>query len=282
MSTTLQQTMDQYQAAFDGEHRQIDVSSEQVEECIELFSEYLQHFSDLFQESEEYEEGSMDEWEAALESYVEHLFDGDTEHVPDLGSMPLDVLDAEHLRDFLGWFLLRIPGMDSLEVEAFGSILRDWNDYVFEKKYIDAEQHADFLEVLDEMQSEAVRVTKAAHLLLHYVRMGGGVSPRLRGKTFSNFIEGHARIVRLEKMQDCCVLWLEFDNNFEGKTTADSPTIGPIRLHRNMKDYLLAGDVLDIELGFRGDQWIIVDIGPVYPASIYMETDLFDPPQKIT
>jgi len=114
--------MDQYQAAFDGEHRQIDVSSEQVEECIELFSEYLLHFSDLFQESEEYEEGSMDEWEAALESYVEHLFDGDTEHVPDLGSMPLDVLDAEHLRDFLGWFLLRIPGMDSLEVEAFGSI----------------------------------------------------------------------------------------------------------------------------------------------------------------
>jgi len=45
---------------------------------------------------------------------------------------------------------------------------------------------------------------------------------------------------------------------------------------------LKPGDVLDVELGLRSDVWMMVDIGPVYPASVYVEAEAFEPLHKVS
>jgi len=39
---------------------------------------------------------------------------------------------------------------------------------------------------------------------------------------------------------------------------------------------------LDVELGMRAGVWLIVDIGPVYPESIYVEAEEFEDIPKVT
>ena len=243
-----------------------------AEACLEMFADYLIYYSDLFQDSEEMDEETLEEWEAALEGYVEKLFDGDTEDAPDLGSMPLSMLDAEYIRDFLGWYLLREPQMDSLALDSFVAVLQTWLDFIAQKKWLDGLALMLLRESVREISSDASRAAKAAHLLLYYVRLGGGVSPRLRGKRFDAFVEGHARIEQMDLEHKH--VFLGFDNQHEH--------IGPISLPLEIIHYLQQGDVLDVEMGQRGGQWIIVDIGPVYPASIYMEADELKIPDKLT
>jgi len=244
-----------------------------AETCMEMFADYLVHYSDLFQDDEaEMDDVALAEWEAALESYVERLFDGDMEAAADLGALSLSALDAGHVRDFLGWYLLREPNMDSLALELFAGVLRRWIAFVDSKSWIAKEQSLLFTDILDDVVAEAARAAKAAHLLLYFVRLGGGVSPRLRGQRFDEFVEGHARIERMdEKLKQ---LWLGFDNQ--------ENVIGPVVLPAEMMLYLRIGDVLDVELGKRGGQWVIVDIGPVYPACVYVEADELKVPNKLT
>jgi len=40
--------------------------------------------------------------------------------------------------------------------------------------------------------------------------------------------------------------------------------------------------VIDIELGLRDDVWNIVDVGPVYPAVIYVAAEEMTLPDKLT
>jgi hypothetical protein len=175
------------------------------------------------------------------------------------------------VRDFLGWYLLREPLMDSLALENFASILRDWVAFLFQKKYFDMDKHRAFVEMLDDVISESSRAAKAAHLLLYYVRLGAGVSPRLRGGRFENFVEGHARVESID--MDKKSIAFGFDNQ--------DKLIQPVHLPTEILGYLCLGDVLDVELGQRGGQWIIVDIGPVYPACIYVEADELEIPNKL-
>lgn len=262
----LQDTMDQFILT-----RKQTESDEHVETCFELLAEYLLHYSDLFQE--EYEEPDAEQlaaWEESLEEYVDQMINGDHEGAVELGSLPVDYFDPEHLRDFIGWFLLREPGIDSLELIAFGDILRDWLQFIHRKGWISDERHVLFTAVFKEMMPDAIRAVKAARLLLHYVRLGRGISPRMRGKRFSRFVEGHARVESLRKKQ----INLRFDNLDE--------SIGPVMLPEEITKHLQLGDVLDIELGLREKHWVIVDIGPVYPFDIYMEADAYDIPEKLS
>jgi len=127
-----------------------------------------------------------------------------------------------------------------------------------------------FIESIEETNDEAVRAVQAARLLFHYVRLGGGVSPRHRGKRFEKFIEGHARMSKLTKKS----AWMKFDNN--------KMEIGPVSLPEEITRVLKVGDVLDIELGCREGNWLIVDIGPVYPNEVYVDADEFDIPEKLS
>ncbi|MFC1536528.1 hypothetical protein ACFL48_01780 [Pseudomonadota bacterium] len=243
-----------------------------AERCMEMFAEYLLHYSDLYQDGEMVDEDELQEWEAALGEYVENLFesDGESEQAAELGSLPVSMLEPEHFRDFIGWALLREAGITSLEVEGYADVLINWIAYLHKRHWLSSERNITFLEAVQEIKDESMRASQAARLLFHYVRLGGGVSPRNRGKRFEQFIEGHARIYGLEKKS----ISLRFDNkNLE---------IGPVALPEEIARHLKCGDVLDIELGSRGGTWLIVDIGPVYPSEVYVDADEFEIPEKLS
>jgi len=243
-----------------------------VETCFDMFAEFLAYYSNLFQDRAETEETSLDDWEEALEGYIEKLFDGDLDAAPDLGGLFLTLLDAQHFRDFLGWHILREPNASSVMVNTFAQVLQAWIDFMYQQDWLSDEQKSAWSDTLDDVLLDASNAATAAHLLLYYVRLGSGVAPRLRGQRFDAFVEGHARIEKIDVEHK--TVFLGFDNQ-------DSPVV-PIVLPLEIINYLHLGDVLDVEMGQRGGQWIMVDIGPVYPSSVYMDADELKVPDKLT
>jgi len=237
-----------------------------AETCMQSLADYLVHYSDLFQDDlMEADESPLADWEQALEAQMSELMDGDMEADTDLYGLELEQLEPEHIRDFFGWHLLREMGGDAAAIEEYVIVIRKWLAFLLEKKAINHARHLEFMAVADEMAPECERVAKAAHLLFHFVRLGSGISPRLRSQRFSRFIEGHARIAVIEKQH----LYLSFDNQEE--------SIGPLSLTPEMINLLKPGDVLDVEIGLRSNVWMMVDIGPIYPACVYVEADAFEP-----
>lgn len=262
----IQEAMDRFLLFWRAEGRK---NFHETERCIDLFAQYLIHFSDLFREEVAEEQSPMAEWEEALSSYVEQLFEGDIESVSELGSLLMSQLDPEHIRDFMGWFLLREPGVDSLYVQANATVLKQWVSFLSRRHWLTKERKLDFVSAICEMEEEAVRAVRAARLLFHHVRLGSGVAPRFRKMRFAEFVEGHARVEEIRENG----LWLRFDNREEH--------LGPVMLPAGIIEYLQPGDVLDIELGMRGEMWQIVDIGPVYPREVYVEAEEFKVPEKV-
>ena len=242
-----------------------------AEECMEGLADYLVHYSDLFRdELAEAEEPQLADWEEALEAQMNELMDGDMDAGPELHGLELAQLEPEHMRDFFGWYLLREIGDDATGIEAYAETVRDWLAFMRKQGDLDQARHLEFMAVVNDMADECVRAARAMRLLFHYVRLGGGGSPRLRGQRFSRFVEGHARVLSLGEHQ----VWLGFDSQSE--------RIGPVPVAREIAALLREGDVLDVELGLRGDVWLMVDIGPVYPASVYVEAEEFGPPGKVS
>jgi len=246
------------------EHAQSRDHVASVEACFAAFGDYLLHFSDLYRDA--YEDGDMqlEEWEEALNTSMDRLLGDDIDSMTDLGVLPLSDLDAEQLRDFFGWYLLREQGADAASIEEYCGVMQRWFDFLMAKQRIKADTYMEFSSTLQEMGTDAIRAAKASQLLFHYVRLGAGVAPRHRGQHFTDFREGHARIVELHEQQ----LMLQFDG--------DEP-IGPVPVAAGIASLLGTGDVLDVELGMRGDAWVIVDVGPVYPGSVYVESEEFPP-----
>jgi len=242
-----------------------------AEACMESMADYLLHYSDLFQDDlDEMDAVPLADWEQALDAHMGELMDGDVEFGVELYGLELEQLEPEHLRDFFGWHLLREMSGDAAAIEEYALVTHQWLAFLAEKEKISHSRYFEFMAVLNELGPECERVAKAARLLFHFVRLGSGISPRLRGQRFSRFIEGHARIASLETHQ----VFLSFDNQEE--------RIGPVLLAREITGLLKPGDVLDVELGLRSDVWMMVDIGPVYPASVYVEAEAFEPLRKVS
>ncbi len=242
-----------------------------AEACMESMADYLLHYSDLFQDDlDEMDEVPLADWEQALDAHMDDLMDGDVEGGVELYGLELEQLEPEHLRDFFGWHLLREMSGDAAAIEEYAQVTHQWLAFLSEKGKISHAGYFEFMAVLNELVPECERAAKAARLLFHFVRLGSGISPRLRGQRFSRFVEGHARIASLEVHQ----IFLSFDNQED--------RIGPVLLAREITGLLKPGDVLDVELGLRSDIWMMVDIGPVYPASVYVEAEVFEPLRKVS
>jgi len=236
-----------------------------AEACMEYLTHYLVAYSDLFDEElVESDESQLDEWEMQLDSHMSELMQGDVEPPVSVYDLKLEQLEASHIREFFGWYLPRELGSDVGGVVEFAAVMRDWWEFLNKAGRMDKAQHLDFIAALAEIEPEAVRVVKAAQLLYHFVRLGHGLPEHARESSFSRFAEGHARIGRVDGNQ----LWLNFDSQEE--------EIGPVELSPEIAGLLRSGDVLDVELGQRGGVWIMVDIGPIYPSSIYVEAEEFD------
>ncbi|MDX8411870.1 MAG: hypothetical protein R8K46_08410 [Mariprofundaceae bacterium] len=260
----VQQTVD---AFIRHEHARSSDTVAGVEACFAAFGDYLVHFSDLYHDAYEDGDMEMEEWEETLNASMERLLGEDVDSMTDLGALPLSDLDAEQLRDFFGWYLLREQGADAATIEVNCAVMQRWFDFLVEKRWIKGDVYMEFATTLQEMAVDAIRAAKASHLLFHYVRLGAGVAPRLKGQRFTGFREGHARIVQLKDQQ----MMLQFDGG---------DPLGPVPVATGITSLLTEGDVLDVELGLRGDTWIIVDVGPVYPSSVYVDSEEF-PPQAL-
>ncbi|MDX8391634.1 MAG: hypothetical protein R8K53_03580 [Mariprofundaceae bacterium] len=242
-----------------------------AESCMEHLAYYLLGYSDLFDdEMVESEESPLAEWEQSLDSHMSELMKGDTEPPLSLYDLKLEQLEPSHLRDFFGWYLPREQGGDAATIVEYAAVMRDWLQFLCRKDRLEHSQHMSFLSVLAEIEPDAVRVAKAARLLFHFARLGLGIPTHTRGMAFTDFAEGHARIAEIGED----AVWIRFDSQ------ADQ--IGPLALSADILDLLRIGDVLDVELGMRGEVWTIVDVGPVYPESVYVEAEEFEKLAKIT
>ncbi|MDQ6984398.1 MAG: hypothetical protein Q9M44_06755, partial [Ghiorsea sp.] len=184
--------------------------------------------------------------------------------------LPFERIDGEYLRDFIAWHLLRDPSVDSLMVQHAAETLLAWLDYAKTRHWQDKNTLQLWQDTVQDALPDAKRAAIAAHLLLYHIRLGGGISPRLRGKRFEAFKEGHARVAQVSESE----LWLTFDN-------APKAMIGPVLLPKTILQQLRIGDVIDIELGKREGVWTIVDIGPVYPALVYVAAEEMALPDKL-
>ncbi len=237
-----------------------------AEACMESLADYLLNYSDLFQDDfPDLDESPLEDWEQALETHMHELMDGDMESGAEVYGLELEQLEPEHLRDFFGWHLLREMSGDATAIEEYVQVVHQWLAFLMKSKGMRHAKYLEFEAVLNELAPECERAAKAARLLFHFVRLGSGMSPRLRGQHFSRFVEGHARIAALDTRQ----VFLSFDNQQD--------RIGPVPLAKEITGLLKPGDVLDVELGLRSGVWMMVDIGPVYPASVYVDAEAFEP-----
>lgn len=256
------------QQAIDGYLQQREQAGHDTSSVFSSLAQYLVHYSDLFQEPA-WDEGSLSEWEAELEEQMIRLLDGDTEVEHDLGALPLDGLEPAHVRDFVGWFLPRESASSDV-IREHGAELAAWFGYLKERGYWSQERHLDFLATLHEVVEEAVRASVLARVLYYYVRSGCAMSPQARGKRFTSFAEGHARVSRVGEQGVC----FHFDSQ--------GHELGPVKLPARVLEYIRQGDVFDIELGLREGQWYIVDIGPIYPGCVYVDAEEFTGLHKIS
>ncbi|GAV20807.1 hypothetical protein MMIC_P1781 [Mariprofundus micogutta] len=245
------------------------IKNEMAEQCLEMLCQYLIHFSDLFQDIEFADENEFAEWEENLESHMVDLLEGDVEPSSDLGRLPLDALDPEHVRDFLGWFVVRETSDIDL-IQGYAAVLQQWIEFIHTQGWWKKNEYIDFVEIMAEVTPAAERVARVARVLFHFVRSGGGIAPRLRGKRFSRFVEGHGRVNTI----DDAGITMDFD--------AQDEIIGPLLLPKVILDLIETGDVFDVELGLRGDTWVMVDIGPVYPACVYVEVEEYQGLEKLS
>jgi len=262
----LQETMDVFIRRAAGD---LCISPLHAEQCMDALTTYLLHFSDLFDDQEPPEEDEYSDWEAGLDAHMSSLLQGDVESAGDLGQLPLARLDPEHVRDFLGWFLLRETGDIEL-IETHANTMRVWVEFVHASDWWPQDVYLAFKDILDDITPEAVRVVRLSQVLFHFVRSGTGVPPRLRGQRFSHFVEGHGRVSEIADGG----LYLNFDNQGE--------KVGPVLLPGPILALIATGDVFDIELGLRGDSWVIVDIGPVYPSCVYIDVEEYQGLEKIS
>ena len=270
MSMTLQESFDSFLLHLQNDDDITPEALAQHERIFQLFSEYLIYYSDLFQSEEIEENTNPQAWEASLESFIDQLIQGDQDHTPSLEGLAFSRIDGEYLRDFIAWHVLRDPAVDSLMVQQAAETLHAWLDHAKDHAWLDKKVLQHWQDMIQDTLPDAKRAAMAAHLLLYHIRLGGGISPRLRGKRFETFKEGHARIAQVTEHE----LWLAFDN-------APKAMIGPVTLPKTILQQLRVGDVIDIELGKREGVWSIVDIGPVYPAIVYVAAEEMALPDKI-
>jgi len=245
-----------------------------VEQCMEALTLYLIHYSDLFDDQEFPDESEYADWEENLEAHMNELLQGDIEPAGDLGQLQLEALDPEHLRDFLGWFMLRESG-DSACIRSYAESLKAWIGYVSERGWLSRAESVEFSGMVDDVAPAAMRVARLSQVLFHFVRSGTGVPPRLRGLRFRRFVEGHGRVSAVTDGGLC----FSFDHPDQ---TAGDEAVGPVWLPRPIVAMVEPGDVFDIEMGLRGDSWVMVDIGPVYPACVYVEVEEYRGFEKIS
>ncbi|MDQ6950055.1 MAG: hypothetical protein Q9M26_00145 [Mariprofundales bacterium] len=266
MPATVQQSMERF---IHHRYHTDRETGHMADACMNLLSDYLQFWSGLFQQDglEMAEELSSDtaDWERELDAKMAQWMDDDTAPVNDLGSLTIDQMDEEHLREFIGWYLLKDMALDSHQVRELLDTLGGWISFSRRNHALEPKQADAFSSILEQTLPETVRAATAANALQQMVQSGQFRAPPATDRcTLRGFVAGMAR---LRPAQGSYLL--TFDDN----EIASIPITLPQVLHPLLRE----GDVLHIYLASYGDQrYRLVDSGPLFPASTWVEATLME------
>jgi len=275
MSVTVQQAMDRFVHHRYHTDRE---SGRMADACMNLLSDYLQFWSGLFEMDGM---GMADapaievaDWERDLDDKMAQWMQDDTSPVNDLGALTIDQMDEEHLREFVGWYLLKDMALDSNQLRELIEALMAWVDFSQRNHTLEVEQASRFTAILEKSMPESVRAATAGNALQKVVQSGcfsapNGVEkrPKLLG-----FMAGMARIAPCDvdaQQAGQATHWLSFDD----PEIAAVPVNIPLPLHALLHE----GDVLHVYLASYDDQsYRLVDSGPLFPASTWVEAALME------
>ncbi len=258
----LQDSMD----AFVSErYRSQQSDAYQAEQCMDALSDFLRYYTKLFPKHVEHEPAATDnDWEQSLDQAMDQLFQHDLSVVADLGNIETSKLNAHDLRDFLGWYSLRNQVIDNKAFKRLCSVLRQWLNMLEQHHWLGQQQAQSLQNIIQELEPECLRCIQATELLHLEVHSGLSTPPTMRGQKIQTSLEGHARI---ESISDAG-LSLRFAEHLKN--------IQPVYLRPRLLRILRIGDVLDVELLQRQQQWQIIDLGLIYPYNARVGISLGD------
>jgi len=232
----------------DGERRQ-------AERWINLFKSYLATYGGIAVEEEEWAEEEGEDWPAP-EPDLEDEDEGDAA-APWL-FVPVDRLGADHVADFLGWYLVQYVVLTTAEageaVAWVGRVLESFHRAVGNT----SGRRKDFDDLLQSLANDLPRVVQAKEVLTHAVQSGTMLPPFVRGRRVEGFQAGYFTVVEVGERG---VLFDEVDRGTQ---------LGPLPLPQYLKDLLRIGDTLNLELGLRGGVWSLLEVGHIYPPCIFI------------
>jgi len=271
MPITMQQSLERFVHLHYDANRE---AGQVAETCVNLLSDYLQAWSGLFQYGEGGSELELQDWERDLDDQMMQMFKGDTAPpAVDLGSLSIDQFDEEHLREFIGWYLLKDMAFDSLMLKGVLDMLQQWLHFALRQRALSKENYQLLIEILQETAPEAERATIAAHALQRLV-LSGSLYPLSAAKSpaIECLFAATARISVAEAGEPCSH-WLAVDE-------AEADRL-PITLPKALHPYLQQGDVLQLCLAQHADgEARLVESGALFPASTWVDAvmmDRFDP-----
>jgi len=271
MPITMQQSLERFVHLHYDSNRQ---AGQVAETCANLLSDYLQSWSGLFQYEGAGDDFDAQDWERDLDDKMMQMFNGDTAPpAVDLGAFSIDQFDEEHLREFIGWYLLKDMAFDSLMLKGVLGMLQQWIDFALRQRALSKKQHQLFMDTLHETAPEAERATIAAHALQKLVLSGSLYSrPAAESTVIECLLAATARISVAEPGEPCSH-WLGVD-----EVEADRL---PITLPNALHAYFQQGDVLQLCLAQHADgEARLVESGAIFPASTWVDAvmmDRFDP-----
>ncbi|MDQ6963592.1 MAG: hypothetical protein Q9M13_01585, partial [Mariprofundales bacterium] len=110
MPVTMQQSLERFVHLHYDTNRE---AGQVAEVCVNLLADYLQSWSGLFQHGDSGGDMELQEWERDLDEKMMQLLNDDTAPpAVDLGSLSTEQFDEEHLREFVGWYLLKDMAFD--------------------------------------------------------------------------------------------------------------------------------------------------------------------------
>ena len=267
MPITVQQSLERFVHQHYDSNRE---AGQLAESCANLLADYLQFWSGLFHADVAEADIEPAEWERDLDEKMTQMLHGDNEPpAVDLGSLTMERFDAEYLREFVGWYLLKDMAFDSLMLQGVLEMLEKWIGFALRQQGMTAEQHRELIATLHEVAPEAKRVTVAAHALQKLV-----VSGTLDTRSVANpspikaLVSATARISMAEP-GDGCSHWLSVDEVGAERL--------PVTLPEGLRAYLQQGDVLQLCLACHADGGMrIVESGALFPASTWVDAVLME------
>jgi len=203
-------------------------------------------------DDEEMKEFLEDDEELSDEELKElaELFFEDEEGVME-PKLSVNFLHSELLRDFLGWFLIRVVPIKLEDVPVACKVVRDYFDWLSRKGLIPISEKGKIDMVIKEAEAELPRVKRAAVLLKE-------ICEKNRAQGLEEPDPDHDRYAKVIKVKG---------DSMEVRFVPRRETT-PVKINEELAKHLKSGDIVNVGLVKKGKEWHPVEAGFVYYIDI--------------